>query len=40
MLRVGAADCTRLALQLPLYSFAINGEAPSGFSDVAVAFKP
>jgi len=39
MLRVGAADCTELALQLPSYFFAMNGEASSGFSDVAVAFK-
>jgi len=39
MLRVGAADCTELALQIPSYFFAMNGKASSGFSDVAVAFK-
>jgi len=38
-LRVGVAHCFELVIDAPLYSFAINGPASSGFSDVVASFK-
>ena len=39
LLRLGVANCTELAIQLPTYFYSMNGRASSGFNDVAVALK-
>ena len=39
MLRIGVADCTELAIELPTYFYATHGQASSGFSDVSLAVK-
>ena len=39
LLRIGVANCTELAIQLPTYFFAMNGQASSGFGDVTVSLK-
>ena len=38
-LRLGVAHCTELFLDVPDYFYALNGRAPSGFSDLVLSVK-
>jgi len=38
-LRLGIAQCTEFLIDVPNYFLAINGSAPTGFSDVVASFK-